>query len=135
MWTRDEEEDLVESVLDAVARHRPPLSGGEADVYRLSAQLRKTGFQGAADFLDSAARQFYSDAAVEPRPFPKVVSDGLVNEVPHPRSRCSCVKQTLSFASTSERVVKLIRDSAKSKCPRGNDGRTAPNEDVTTVMS
>jgi hypothetical protein len=85
MWTRAEAENLVESVVDAVATNRPPLSADEADVFRLSAQLLKTRFQGAADFLDSAARKFYSDAAVAPRPFPKVVSDGLINDVPRLR--------------------------------------------------
>lgn len=85
MWTRDEEENSVESVAQAVARNRPPLYPDEADVLRLSAQLLKSRFPGAADFLDSTARQFYSDAAVAPRPFPKVVSDGLVNDVPRLR--------------------------------------------------
>lgn len=86
MWTREEEANLVESVVDAVARNRPPVSDREADVFRLSAQLLRTRFGNAAAFLDAAARQFYVDAAVVPRPFPKVVADGLVNDVPRLRN-------------------------------------------------
>lgn len=85
MWTRDEEATLVESVVDAVAMRRPPVSANEADVFRISAQLLKTRFPRAADFLDSTARQFYSNADITPRPFPKVVSDGLVHDVPRLR--------------------------------------------------
>lgn len=85
MWTREKEAQLVESVADAVANRRLPASDREADVYRLSAQLLKTRFSSAADFLDTAARQFYTKAAVAPRPFPKVVSDGLVSDVPRLR--------------------------------------------------
>lgn len=76
----------MESVVDAVARKRPPVSDREANVFRLSAQLLRTRFGNAATFLDAAARQFYVDAAVAPRPFPKVVADGLVNDVPRLRN-------------------------------------------------
>lgn len=86
VWTREKESDLVESLVDAVAMHRSPVSDREADVYRLSAQLLKTRHRNAADFLDSAARQFYAKAEVAPRPFPKVVSDGLVSDVPRLRN-------------------------------------------------
>lgn len=85
VWTRKDEENLVESLVDAVARNRPPMSADEADVFRLSAQLLKTRFRDAADFLDCAARQFYADAAIAPRTFPKVVADGLVYDVPRLR--------------------------------------------------
>lgn len=85
MWTREKESLLVESLADAVTRHRPPASDEEADVYRLSAQLLKTRHQSAAEFLDTSARQFYEQAAVVPRSFPQVVSDGLVADVPRLR--------------------------------------------------
>jgi hypothetical protein len=85
MWTREKEANLVESVVDAVERNRPPVSDCEADVFRLSAQLLRTRFGNAAAILDAAARQFYVDAAVVPRPFPQVVADGLVNDVPRLR--------------------------------------------------
>ncbi len=85
MWTREKEANLVESVVDAVERNRPPVSDCEADVFRLSAQLLRTRFGKAAAILDAAARQFYVDAAVVPWPFPQVVADGLVNDVPRLR--------------------------------------------------
>jgi len=85
-WNRETEANLVESLVDAVAMHRSPMSDREADVYRLSAQLLKTRHRNAADFLDSAARQFYDKAQVAPRPFPTVVADGLVSDVPRLRN-------------------------------------------------
>ncbi|GAA5029934.1 hypothetical protein GCM10025794_12700 [Massilia kyonggiensis] len=45
----------------------------------------KTKYRGAADFLDEASRRFYAQTAVIPRPFPQVVSDGLVADVPRLR--------------------------------------------------
>jgi len=85
MWTREREALLVDSLADAVSHHRPPTSDQEADVYRLSAQLLKTRYRAAAEFLDASSRQFYERAAVAPRPFPQVVSDGLVADVPRLR--------------------------------------------------
>lgn len=81
MWTREREAQLVQSIVNAVAVHRLPASDLEADVYRLSAQLLRTKYRSASDFLDSAAREFYTKAKIAPRPFPQVVSDGLVNDV------------------------------------------------------
>lgn len=86
MWTREREAQLVESIGDAVAVRRPPVSVQEADVYRLSAQLLKTRYGGAAAFLEQAAHQFFDQAQVAPRPFTKVVSDGLVTNVPRLRN-------------------------------------------------
>lgn len=86
MWTREQEAMLVESLAEAVALHRLPVSGREADIYRLSAQLLKTRHREAADFLDAAARQFHEQASSMPRPFPKVVADGLVSDVPRLRN-------------------------------------------------
>jgi hypothetical protein len=86
MWTRERESKLVEAVANAVAMHRSPASGREADVYRLSAQLLKTRYQSAAKFLDQAACQFYKKAKLTPRPFPQIVSDGLVSDVPRLRN-------------------------------------------------
>ena len=57
MWTRDEEANLVQSIVDAVTMNRLPVSDREADVFRLSAQLLRTRFRHAAEFLDSAARR------------------------------------------------------------------------------
>ena len=85
MWTREREALLVDSLADAVAHRRPPASDREADIYRLSAQLLKTRHRGAAEFLDASARRFYERMAVAPRPFPQVVSDGLVADVPRLR--------------------------------------------------
>lgn len=85
-WTRENEASLVESLFNAVQRRRTPRSDREADVYRLTAQLLKTRYRTAAEFLDSAARQFYFKSDVAPRPFPQVVSDGLVSEVPRLRN-------------------------------------------------
>lgn len=81
MWTREKEAALVESVVEAVERQRPPTSNDEADVYRLTAQLLKTRYRQAAAFLDSAAQAFYSAKNIIPRPYPQVVSDGLVSDV------------------------------------------------------
>jgi len=86
VWNRETEADLVNSLADAVAMRRLPKSGREADVYRLSAQLLKTKHRVAADFLDSAARQFHYQAHTAPRPFPEVVKDGLVRDVPRLRN-------------------------------------------------
>jgi hypothetical protein len=86
MWTRESEANMVESLVDAVAMRRSPMSDREADIYRLSAQLLRTMHRNAADFLDSAARQFYERAGVAPRPFPRIVSDGLVSDVPRLRN-------------------------------------------------
>lgn len=85
MWTREKEAVLVNSLADAVAQHRAPQSDREADVYRLSAQLLKTRYRAAAEFLDASARRFYEQAAVAPRPFPQIVSEGLVADVPRLR--------------------------------------------------
>jgi hypothetical protein len=86
MWTRDKESKLLDAVGNAVAMNRRPVSGDEADVYRLTAQLLKTRFQSAAKFLDQAAHQFYRKAKVAPRPFAKVVADGLLADVPRLRN-------------------------------------------------
>jgi hypothetical protein len=85
-WSRESEASLIEWVAEAVASRRVPASRQEADVYRLSAQLLKTRYRSAADFLDSSARQYFAQAAVRPRPFPQVVSDGLVTDVPRMRN-------------------------------------------------
>lgn len=81
VWTRDAEASLVGAVIDAVAQHRVPESDREADVYRFSAQLLRTRYRRAHDFLDGAAQQFYADTGVLPRSFPQVVADGLVSDV------------------------------------------------------
>lgn len=86
VWTRQTEASLVSSLANAVQRRRTPGSDREADVYRLSAQLLKTNYRMAADFLDSASRQFYFQTRAEPRPFPKTVEDGLVGDVPRLRN-------------------------------------------------
>lgn len=86
VWNRETEADLVNSLVDAVATRRQPKSGREADVYRLSAQLLKTRHRMAADFLDSAARQFHYQAHTTARRFPDVVRDGLVSDVPRLRN-------------------------------------------------
>lgn len=86
VWNRETEAELVNSLADAVAMRRRPKSGREADVYRLSAQLLRTRHRVAADFLDSAARQFHYQAHTTPRRFPEVVREGLVSDVPRLRN-------------------------------------------------
>lgn len=86
VWTRETEASLVNALADAVATRRVPKSAQEADVYRLSAQLLKTRHRPAADFLDSAARQFHYQANSTPRLFPDVIKDGLVKDVPRLRN-------------------------------------------------
>jgi hypothetical protein len=81
VWDRHAEAMLVDAVVDAVAQQRAPMSDREADVYRFSAQLLKTRYRPAADFLDGAARDFYGRARILPRSFPQVVADGLVSDV------------------------------------------------------
>ena len=81
VWNRDTEASLVGAVIDAVAQHRAPVSDREADVYRFSAQLLRTRYRSAHDFLDGAAQQFYAESGVLPRSFPHVVADGLVSDV------------------------------------------------------
>ena len=80
VWTRASEASLVASLLGAIVQQRAPASGGEADVYRFSAQLIKSRHQRAAAFLDTAAREFYAKADVLPRSFPQVLADGLVDD-------------------------------------------------------
>jgi hypothetical protein len=86
MWTRERESKLVDVVANAVTMQRRPVSDQEADLYRFSAQLLKTNYQSAAKFLDDSAHRFYKKANVAPRPFTKVVSDGLVSDVPRLRN-------------------------------------------------
>lgn len=81
VWTRATEAGLVGAVVDAVAQQRAPLSDREADVYRFSAQLLRTRYRPAHDFLDAAAHQFFAQAGGQPRSFPQVVADGLVSDV------------------------------------------------------
>jgi hypothetical protein len=85
-WTREREAALTDAIAEAVAMHRSPASDRQADIYRLSAQLLKTNHQEAARFLDQAAQHFYKKARVAPRPFSRVVADGLVREVPRLRN-------------------------------------------------
>ena len=80
VWTREAEASLVASLVDAVSQQRAPVTGPEADVYRFSAQLLKSRYQHAAAFLDNAARKFYAAANVQPRSFPQVLADGLVDD-------------------------------------------------------
>ena len=80
VWNREAEARLVASLVDAVSQQRAPVTGEEADVYRFSAQLLKSRYQHAAAFLDNAARQFYAEANVQPRSFPQVLADGLVDD-------------------------------------------------------
>lgn len=81
VWNRATEASLVGAVVDAVAHHRAPLSDREADVYRFSAQLLRTRYRAAHDFLDAAAHQFFAETGLEPRSFLQVVADGLVSDV------------------------------------------------------
>jgi hypothetical protein len=81
VWTRASEASLVESLVDAVARQRAPVSDREADVYRFSAQLLQSHYPQAAAFLDGAARAFYARTGMPPRSFPQVLADKLVSDI------------------------------------------------------
>ena len=81
VWNRDTEASLVGAVIDAIAQHRAPVSDREADVYRFSAQLLRTRYLSAHDFLNEAAQQFFAGSGVLPRSFPQIVADGLVSDV------------------------------------------------------
>ena len=71
---------MIESLVEAVARQRAPVSDREADVYRFSAQLLQSHYPQAAAFLDGAARAFYARTDVSPRSFPQVLADKLVSD-------------------------------------------------------
>ena len=85
MSAREIESRLVKSLVQAVETNRIPDSNHEADVFRFAAQLLKTRHPNAAAALESAARCYFSQHKVLPRPFPQVVSDGLVSDIPRLR--------------------------------------------------
>ena len=93
---REVEDARLGSLVDAISTGRPPSSNSEADLFRLTAQLLKTRFPVQAMTLDTAARDYFAIHKVKPRPFPQMVSDGLVRDVPRFRhaieNRCAGVK-------------------------------------------
>lgn len=93
---RELEDARLGSLVDAISTGRPPSSNSEADLFRLTAQLLRTRFPAQATTLDTAARDYFAAHKVKPRPFPQMVSDGLVRDVPRFRhaieNRCAGVK-------------------------------------------
>lgn len=85
MSAREKEAMLLQSLVDAVRTRRPPDSHHEADVFRFAAQLIKTRYPNESALLDSAAKRYFSESEMSPRPFTQVVSDGLVSDVPRLR--------------------------------------------------
>jgi hypothetical protein len=75
----------MKSLVDAVRTQRLPDSSQEADIFRFVAQLLRTRHPNEAEALNSAAKRYFSQHNVNPRPFPQVVSDGLVSDVPRLR--------------------------------------------------
>lgn len=78
---RDSEDVRLGLLLDASASQRDPASNGEADLFRFTAQLLKTRFPVQAATLNAAACRYFAEKKIKPRPFPQVVSDGLVQDV------------------------------------------------------
>lgn len=93
---RESEDARLTSLLDAINTKRDPSSNSEADLFRLTAQLLKTRFPAQATTLDTAARNYFAQNKVKPRPFPQMVDDGLIKDVPRFRhaieNRCAGVK-------------------------------------------
>jgi hypothetical protein len=85
MWTRQQEAELVQRVVDAVNLRRLPVDADEADLFRLSSRLIRTRFASAADVLESEAQHFYSVNRTIPRPLSEVATSGLVCDVPRMR--------------------------------------------------
>ncbi|WP_314440092.1 hypothetical protein [Massilia timonae] len=85
VWNRETEGIFVNSLVAALAMRRTPRSAREADVYRFSAQLLKTSYPIAAEFLDAASLQFHRQAHTAPRLFPELVKEGLIGDVPRLR--------------------------------------------------
>jgi hypothetical protein len=85
MSARETEAQLLKSLVHAVRTKRLPCSNQEADVFRFAAQLLKTRHPNEAGALNSVAKRYFSQHNVKPRPFPQVVSDGLVGDVPRLR--------------------------------------------------
>lgn len=79
---REKEDIQLGLLIDAIRVKRSPSSHREADLFRFTAQLLKTRYPSEAATLDSAARSYFAAHNVKPRPFPQVVSDGLVSDVP-----------------------------------------------------
>lgn len=78
---RESEDARLGVLLDASTTQRDPASNGEADLFRFTAQLLKTRFPAQAAALDAAACRYFAQNKIKPRPFPQVVSDGLVQDV------------------------------------------------------
>ena len=81
MSPRETEFQLLKSLILAANTHRLPRSNQEADLFRFAAQLLKTRHPHEAETLNASAQSYFSQYKVNPRPFPQVVSDGLVNDV------------------------------------------------------
>lgn len=79
---RETEDSLLGSLVDAIKVARGPASHGEADMFRFAAQLLKTRYPKQAKKLDCAARLYFDANRIKPRPFPQLVTDGLVTDVP-----------------------------------------------------
>ena len=79
---RQTEAAMLGKLVDAIKAGRNPSTHGEADLFRVTAQLLKTRYPVQAKMLDSAARSYFCTNRVKPRSFPQMVSDGLVTDVP-----------------------------------------------------
>lgn len=93
---RESEDARLGSLMDAISTGRAPSSHCEADMFRLTAQLLKTRYPAQSMTLDAAARHYFATNKVKPRPFPQMVSDGLIQDVPRFRhaieNRCAGVR-------------------------------------------
>jgi len=85
MSARETEAQFLKSLVQAAKTKRLPGSNQEADVFRFVAQLLRTRYPSEASALDSAAMRYFSQHKVKPRPFPQVVADGLVVDIPRLR--------------------------------------------------
>ena len=82
MSARENEAQLMRVFVSAVEQQRPPADQREADLFRFAAQLLKTSHPQAAAALQQGAQRFYALANATPKPFPQMVADGLVTDVP-----------------------------------------------------
>jgi hypothetical protein len=81
VWTREIESRLVERCVDAAKSRAEAVSADEADVFRFAAQLIKTRHPDLAAALEVSTAAYFMKHKSRPRPFPEVVSAGLVKDV------------------------------------------------------
>lgn len=87
MWTREQENVLLQRCVTASRQAVAPTNADEADVFRLVAQLVKTRHPKEALRLDQASRKFFQEhPGAFKKSYPEVVRAGLVRDLPRFRN-------------------------------------------------